>query len=327
MQKTVGICLLWILILANNAAAEPFRTIVAGELTVSAENPEGSSLNLEYNSSAVIRIGGSARFIKGIELEITAPQRWLAHRGSLAMLMYSDFNRAPVTGVNDLDGKRIAYDPLPNKVKIVYQVPIRQGHGLRTSPYATVPTGVVAPSSFPVLLRLMTIIKGISDELENMQFRLHAKPVFSDEGAVKFTPRFPDQLRGRPFTVLVNDIVIENINEEQVFKEGEHHLVVLSEDYRNISRRFIVEKSKILELIINLQDPTPLLLFEAPENARIFLNNTLISRESGPVPVEPGFHEAKFQVGDYTLTKNITVERGKTYRIALSVGIDVEEHN
>jgi hypothetical protein len=158
-----------------------------------------------------------------------------------------------------------------------------------------------------------------------MNFSFSAKPILGDEGAVELIPRFPEQLRGKPFILLIDDAVVENINEELLLREGEHHLVVLSDDYRNESRRFIVEKAKVSELTINLQDPTPLIIFEGPENARIFLNNNPVSRDNAPIPIETGIHEAKFQVGDYTLTRKITVQRGKTYRIALSIDIDVEE--
>ncbi|MCL2139651.1 MAG: hypothetical protein FWH41_09015 [Treponema sp.] len=312
-------------ILSVNLNAEPMRIIVEGELSLSAGNPAGSSISLAYNGSVSVQLQSDRRFIRGIEFELTAPQRWLAHSGSLAVLMFADFNRQPVTGINEIEGRRIAYFPLSNKVKTIYQVPIRQSHGLRTSPYLTVISDIIPPSSFPILFRLMPIIKGITDELENMQFQLSVKPVLSDEGAVRLNPRYPDQLRGKAFTVLIDDVVISNTSEEILLKEGEHHLAVLSDDYRNESRRFIIEKAKVLELIINLQDPTPLLIFEAPENARIFLNNAPVSRDAGPIPVEAGVHEAKFQVGDYTLIKTITVQRGKTYRIALAVGIEIEE--
>jgi hypothetical protein len=110
-----------------------------------------------------------------------------------------------------------------------------------------------------------------------------------------------------------------------MLREGEHHLVVLSEDYRNESRRFMVERAKTIDLIIELQDPTPLIIFESPENALIFLNNNPVSRDSGPLPVEPGTYEARFQIGDYTITKTINVQRGKTYKVAVSVGIDIDE--
>jgi len=307
------------------AWAESFRTFVTGTLDLSASNPEGSAISLGSNGSVIVNLGKDTRFIRGIELELTAPQSWLAYRGSLAMLVYADIDHQPAKGINDLEGRRVAFDPLPNKVKSIYQLPIRSSHGLRTSPYAVVLSGAVLPPSFPILFRLMAIIKGINEELENMVFTLTAKPIFTDEGAVKISYRYPQQLRGRHFTVLIDDVIIENPGEERLIREGEHHLVVLSEDYRNESRRFIVERAKTIELVIELQDPTPLIVFESPENTRIFLNNNPVSRDNGPIPVEPGVHEARFHIGDYTLTKTINVQRGKTYKIAVSVGIDIDE--
>ena len=309
------------------AWAESFRTLVAGNVDLSASNPEGSTVILGSNGSVLVNLGKDIRFLRGIELELTAPQNWLAYRGSLAMLVYADLDHHPSRGINDMEGRRIAFDPLPNKVKSIYQLPIRSPHGLRTSPYAVVLPASVLPPSFPILFRLMAIIKGLNEELETMSFTLTAKPIFSDEGAVKISYRYPQHLRGRQFTVLIDDVVIENPAEERLIKEGEHHLVVLSENYRNESRRFMVERAKTIDLVIELQDPTPLIVFESPGNARIFLNNNPVSRDSGPIPVEPGVHEARFHIGDYTLTKTINVQRGKTYKVAVSVGIDIAEND
>jgi len=309
------------------AWGESFRALVAGNLELSASNPEGSTISLGSSGSVLVTLGKDTRFIRGVELELTAPQGWLAHRGSLAMLVYADLDHQPSRGINDLEGRRVVFDPLPSKVKNIYQIPIRSPHGLRTSPYAVVIQGAVLPPSFPILFRLMAIIKGLNEELESMIFTLTAKPIFTDEGAVKINWRYPQQLRGRPFTVLIDDVVIENPSEERLLREGEHHLAVLSEDYRNESRRFMVERGKTIDLVIELQDPTPLIIFESPENAKIFLNNNPVSRDSGPIPVEPGVHEARFHIGDYTLTKTINVQRGKTYKVAVSVGIDVDEND
>jgi len=324
MHRRIGLWAMYIF-LALPAGAESIRTLVMGEIELSAENAEGSAVKLDYNGSALIRLGRGSRYFRGIELELSAPQSWLAHRGSLAMEVYAELDRVPAPGINDLEGRRIAFDPLPNKIKIVYQIPVRASHGLRTTPYATVPVGTTLPASFPLLFKLMPIVKGLSEEIENMPFTLTARPILGDEGAVRLNFRYPSQLRDKPFTVLIDDVVVGNPAEEMLIKEGEHHLVVLSDDYRNESRRFMVERAKRLDITLELQDPTPLIIFEAPENARIFLNNNPV-RDSGPVAVEPGVYEAKFQVGDYTLTKTITALRGKTYRVSLSVGIDIEEN-
>ena len=324
-KKTALALIAWFSFFVVPAMAEPFRTLVVGELALSVDKPEGSSLNLSHNSAVVIRLEADTRFLRGIELELSAPQAWLSYQGSLAMLVYTELDQAPIAGIHSLDGRRIAFNPLPSKIKNVYQIPVRQLHGLRSGPYATVFADVIPPRSFPVLFMLMPIVKGLNEELEKMQFHFTAKPILSDEGAVKLVVRYPEQLQGKPFTVLINDIRVENYAEEWLLREGEHHLVVLSEDYRNENRRFMVERGKTLDLVINLQDPTPLLVFEAPENARIFLNNNLIPRGLNPVAVEPGIHEARFQIGDYSLTRTITVQRGKTYRVALDVGIDIQE--
>jgi hypothetical protein len=326
MSRPVFVWAIYLSIFAIPATAESFRALLEGTLELSADNPEGSSLNLPYNGSALISLKSGARFFRGIELELSAPQVWLAQRGSLAMLIYAELDRLPSPGTNDLEGRRIAFDSLPNKIKIIYQIPIRRSHGLRTTPYAAVPADITLPASFPLLFKLMPIIKGLSEEIESMQFMLTARPILADEGAIRLHFRYPEQLRDRSFILLIDDMVVNNVTEEQILREGEHHLVILSEDYRNENRRFMVEKAKRLDIVINLQDPTPLIIFEAPGNARIFLNNQPVVRENGPIPVEPGVHEAKFQVGDYTLTRNITIQRGKTYRIALSVGIDIEEN-
>ena len=312
--------------LAFPAAAESFRVLVTGELELSSENPEGFSANLAYNNAVVIRMGRGSRFFRGVELELSAPQSWLLHQGSLSMLMYGELDRAPVSGINDLEGRRIAFEPLPNKIKMIYQIPVRASHGLRSSPYATVIAGITPPASFPIIFRLLPIIKGISEDLEKIQFVLNVRPILGEEGAVRLIPRYPDQHREMPFTLQIDGATVQNTAEEQILKEGEHHLVVHSEHYRTESRRFIVERAKRQDLIIMLQDLTPLIIFEAPENALIFMDNAQVSRETNSIAVEPGIHEVKVQVGDYTLTKTITAQRGKTYRVALTVGIDIEEN-
>ncbi|MDR1108604.1 MAG: hypothetical protein LBL19_06170 [Spirochaetaceae bacterium] len=313
--------------LASAGYAEEFRVQPQGTLEVSRE---GTALIIPYNGSVIVSLGEDQRFFRGIEIELTAPAEWLQFRGSLAVPVYSGLEALPPAGpdgtfvpgqVLDLTGTRFFYDLLPAKLQIAYQIPLRPGHGLRSSPYAQVLSLVPAPS-FPILFRLTPVVKGIGEELEKLRFRFSVKPILGDEGAVRLRFRYPRQLLSRPFTLLIDDQVVEDPAEELLLKEGEHHLIILSDDYRNESRFFLVERAKILDLSIELQDPTPLLIFEGPEKTTVFLDNQPVE---GSVPVEPGIHEIRFQVSDYTVVRNIRVERGKTYRVALTVDIDVSE--
>jgi hypothetical protein len=321
--RCVFICLFFINVYIRTGA-ETLRILVAGNLEVSGEKDPGVSIPLAYNSSVVITMGKDVRFFRGVELELSAPQHWLPYQGSLAVTAYNGLDQVPKTGVADIEGKGFLNETLPAKLQTVYQIPLRAGHNMRSSPYATV-LPVVSPESFPIVFRITPIVKGLTSELETIRFRLSAKPIFSDEGAVRIGFRYPEQLAGKSFTVLIDDVVVENPEEERLLKEGEHHLVILSDDYRNESRRFLIERARALDLTIELQDPTPLIIFEAPEDAKIFLDNEPVTPGLVPVPAEPGSHEVRFQISDYAVIRQITVQRGKTYRVALAVDVNVSE--
>ncbi|MDR0555074.1 MAG: PEGA domain-containing protein [Treponema sp.] len=305
--------------------AEAVRVFITGNAEVSPDNPGGVAISLSYTDSALILLGKDIRFFRGLELEFTVPQAYLSHRGSLAIVLYGDLSRIPGYGTSDIDARQIILEPVPNKIRSVYQIPLRTGHGLRTSPYVTVPTGIILPASFPLVFRVMPVIKGLSEEVETMRFTLNVKPILSDEGAVKILLRYPDNFPAKPFIALIDDEVVERPQEERLLREGEHHLVIISDDYRNESRRFIVERGKVLELAVNLQDPTPLLIFESPENALIFLDNQALGSNPAPLAVEPGIHEVRFQVSDYAVIRTLTVQKGKTYRVSLAVNVLVTE--
>jgi hypothetical protein len=293
-------------------------------LIVTLDNPAGVSANLSYISSVVIILGEDTRFFRGVELTIIVPQNYLSYRGSIAAVMYTDLDNVPHTGISDLEGRQLFIDPIM-KLQTVYQIPMRINHGLRTTPYVTVPTRTVIPSSFPVLFRIMPVVKGLTEEIERIRFNLNVKPILSNEGALSLSFKYPEPLQGKPFSLLIDDVLIENWQEQRLLKDGEHHLMILSDDFRNENRLFLIERGKTLSLNVELQDPTPLLIFEAPENARIYFNNVLISNISKPFPVDPGQHEIKFQLSDYSIIRPIMVQKGKTYKIAMMVDINVSE--
>jgi hypothetical protein len=300
---------------------------MAGSREVSLAGSEDTPVPLTFVSAAAINLEGDIRFFRGIQIDLTAPQAFLGYRGSLGVIIYSDLNSIPPPGAADVEARQVSFEPLPDKIQNTWQIPIKTGHGLKSSPYITIPTGIVAPSSFPILFRLMPVIKGISEEMENMVFQLSVKPIFSDEGAVKMSFKYPDQLQDRPVIVLIDEAVVENPGEERLLKEGEHNLVILSDDYRNQSRRFVVERAKVLDLLIELQDPTPLITFEYPENALIFLDNVPVSKPRAPQAVDPGQHEVRFQISDYSITRPVTIKKGKTYTVRLSVDVDIAEND
>ncbi|MCL2184798.1 MAG: hypothetical protein FWB86_02945 [Treponema sp.] len=312
-----------------NIYPQSFRTIVEGSVEITSERISETPVTISTNGSVIINIGTDPRFLRGVELEISAPAAWVQprFRNMLIMSICNDLYPKSASGITDFTSRQLATAPLPSRLSIIYHIPVRTNHGLRNTTSVIVPTAIIQPESFPILFNLRPIDKGLPPEVENMTFNVTARAIFSDEGAVRLEPRYPPQLRNRPFTVLINDNVITNILEDIILREGENHLVIISENYRNESRRFIVERGKIIDLIIELQDPAPIIIFEGPQNAQIFFDNVPIVQNREPIIAEPGSHEIKYQIGDYTIIRSINVQRGKTYRIALDVNLNIIEED
>lgn len=311
---------------AGAVFAEDIRLHIADTIEVSKDKTAGGALQLGFSDSAAIFLDRDTRFLRGVELEITAPQLWLAHHGSLAVALYAAPSKNPVKGNMELEARQLRTDVLANRIQTVYQIPVRKNHQFRNSPYTTLLSPAL-PSEFPLILRIMPLVKEVGDEVENMRFQVNVKPVLSDEGAARVNIKYPPNLQNKPWTMFIDDKIVEPTQDELVFREGSHHLLLISNDYRNESRRFMVERGKTIELNINLQDLTPFLIFEAPDNARIFLDNARVSQVNVPRPVEAGTHEVKVLVSDYTIIKTVFVQKGKTYRISFTVDLSVLEED
>jgi hypothetical protein len=306
--------------------AENVRVFVKDKINLSSEMSGGSSVTLSYNDSALIILPPDISFFRGIELELTAPHTWLTHSGSMAFVLYSNLDPVPNNGRADVECRRVLFAPIPDKIQTVYQIPLRLEHGLRETPYFTVFKTPVPPENFPLLFRLTPNMKGWSKEIEYMRFQLNVKPIFSDEGALTINVHRPEFLPNGSYTVLVDDRIIENPGEVTMLKEGEHTLTLISSDYRTENSRFMIERGSHLNLSITLHDLTPLIIFEAPELARIFIDNIPVARATNaPLAVAPGPHTIRIQVSDYTIVKTVVIEKGKTYRIAFIVDMQITE--
>jgi hypothetical protein len=323
--KAYGNVFFLLFFIGNALPAEDIRVNIKDSIEIREDAPDGTAVQLYYNDTALIALDANIRFLRAVELGLTAPQNWLPHYGVLAFGIYSNLDKIPEKGAVNIECKKIVIDPVPNKIQTIYQIPLRNNHGLRGTPYATLLTTPVPPADFPILFRLVPIGKGLPEEIETMRFQLHVKPVFSDEGVLKISVRRPDFLPNGVYTALIDDQVVENPANERLIREGEHYLTLLSSDYRTENRRFVIERGKTTDLAIILHDLTPLIIFEAPVQSQIFLDNAPVQRQDAPVPIEPGVHEVRFQVSDYAVIKTLTIEKGKTYRVAYTVDIDVQE--
>ena len=313
------------------ASGEELRTIVAGTVALSSENPDGTRISIAYNEAVAVSLPRDNSFIQGFEIEIKLPQAAIAMPGALAWELWRRVDPTPDKARYGYDAERLITQPLPARASLVIQVPMRKDHSLKSGPYATVIPTIGETGDFPFLFKLYPIAKGLPPELENAQFQVRVRPILTDEGAIRLSLRYPEGGDRTGVVVSVDDRRLPDGHyvdgrEALVLKAGTHYLRVSSDQYRDESRTFTIEPGRTLELSVDLQDTSPLVVIEAPDSAQITLDGRKVSGDGKTaLTVEIGDHIVTCRIGDYVVTRKFAAYRGKTYRIVLSVDLQVQE--
>jgi hypothetical protein len=306
--------------------AEDFRALVAGVVTVSAENAEGTRIAMGFDESVAVLLPKDSPFVQGIEIEIRSPPAAIGAPGGFAYELWRRVDPAPEAKRFAYKGERIIMQPLPARAGYAIQIPVRADHGLKNGPYATLIPAIVEPRDFPFLFRLVPVSKGVTEAAEASKFQVRIRPLLGEEGELSLKLRYPEPGGERfPVAVTVDDRKVDP-SSPILLKSGAHKLLVSSEAYRDEVRNFAVEQGRTLELSIELQDTTPILVVEAPDSAVVAIDGLKIDHVARPsMTVEPGEHNATCRIGDYSLSRRFTAYRGKSYKLVLEIDLQVQE--
>ena len=259
------------------------------------------SLTIGYNDAVSFSVKGDFLFLEGIELEIKQNKTSMNYPNSIAYTVYTDIKPEPVENSIDYSAKKISTALLPNRFSHIMRIPVKKDYTFKQIknsellPYV----GSIAAAR-PVMLRLNPVMKGLPDDFEQASFTVIIRPLLIAEGGLKLNLQFPD-------------------------KEQTYSVSIGSDAYRTEMRSCIIERGKITQLEVHLKSITPLLHIQAPENVAVFLDNQEIAPSKEPLPVAVGVHTVVFKMGSYELTRQMTVEEGKTYELTMTMDVLLQE--
>lgn len=306
--------------------AQELRTVVAGIAALQSDNAEGTRLVMGYDDAIAVTLPKESPFIQGFEIELKLPPALASAPGAFAYELWRRIDPVPDKGRYGYRGERIITQPLPARAGLVLQIPVRRDNSMKSGPYATVIPTLVEAKDFPFFFKLVPITKGSSSEVEAAQIQVRVRPILTDEGGLRIILKYPEgQLERGAIVAMVDDKKVDPAA-ALTLKAGGHRLLVSSETYRDESRSFSIEQGRSLDLLIELQDTTPILLIEAPDSALVLIDGARVDHVAKPqMAIEAGEHSASCKIGDYSLSRKFTVARGKTYKLILSIDLQVQE--
>lgn len=326
MKKVRAFLTVALLCIAATAfSLDSFRIHALTSIIVDSQSPETQTIELGYNDALGILFPKNTTFIRGVEIEIKIPQDILSYQNGMAFGLYRQIQPAPSPASIDYQAEQITLQALPSKMSFVLQIPINRKGSLKSGPYSTVLPYVHETAKGPLLFRLLPIMKGLPDTIDNLKFIVKIKPILTDEGGMLLKIAYPDESI-KPVSVRVDENLVTAIEDVLVLSPGNHHLSIVSDDYRNEVRVFTVESARITNLNVKMQDTTPHIQLVAPENTRITVDSKPVENIRDPFVIEPGEHTILFKIGDYELSKQIVVEKGRDYTVSMIIDLTVTEN-
>lgn len=319
-QRTI-VCLM--LLLLSGLYAESFR-VRKTAVAVLETTDVAAKASLGFNDVLALTLPANRDYLQGIELEFKIPSEMLTFKHCIGFSFYADVTPPPDVSTIDYTGNRLFIDTIPSRLSMVLQIPAQGASPIPDTPYARILPLLIGPKDSVLFLRLQPIMKGLPDNVEELVFEVTIKSVCENNGKLNLHFIYPDKNR-KDITVFIDEKPVGDYAKPISVTTGMHYLAVTSDAYRTEVRTFAIEQAKTTTMDITLMDTAPALIITAPDNAAVYLDNVKITLSKDPVIVQQGEHTIKFVVGDYEVSKTLSVINGKTYNVSLTVDVQLSE--
>lgn len=306
------------------AAAEPFRVHRTNIISISSPF-DRQSAEAGVNDVVAIMLPEDTVFIEGIEISIKVPQIVAEWRDSVAWSLYSGIQPQPAHTEIDYSGTRMQTGTFGESLSLNIKVPITKEHSIKEDAYSVLAQLVPAQEGGFLFLRLQLAMKGVPGSITKTQFTVSAHPILSKKGILSLDALPPEEGERKPLTVFLDGKQSELGKKSVIVPAGKHDISLVSDFYRNELRTVTVEQAKRTEVSVQLRDIKPIVRLIAPQETRMFFDETEYIAPAEQFYTTQGDHTVKFFVGDYEIVKTLSAANGRSYSISVNIDASITE--
>lgn len=334
VTRIAFIALTFSLLLALPVSAETIRGPLVGVIELQESGAGGADADAreqDFRPEDVVGLDltDSLRFLEGIQVELSIPRAVREVPGGLGLYIYAAPTASLEAGGMSREGRQLFFLPLPARSRVLVQVPFAEDHDFRRTADVYV-AAAAGESALPLVLQVVPVMKGIPGRAATSQFSVTAQPLIRNIGAVRPFLIHPDgqiitDLDEYDLTLTLDGEPVESLDEEITVLPGLHRISLEAAEFENETLTFGVERGRVRELRLELQRPRSSIQVDAPETAELFVNGERIGEGAGNLTLPPGEHTVLFRIGDYTVSRKLTIEPKQDYEISLSLDILIDE--
>ena len=314
-------------------SAETFRVGQCHVVNLKEETDFSAVKKLGLNDSIAIYLPEERLFLEGIEIKMDIPEETAMWRDCCGAYVYDGIRPAPSEQQIDFTGNKIFFGVLPGKLSWVLQIPLTQNASFKTNQYTKTIEKIPSAQGNFVFVRLQQVMKGVPDEVMNSKITFNVRPILSDKGLVTIGFEYPQSENQSETEELSNiTVFVDNapysqqaVAEGLLLTSGIHNVSVISENYRTEVRKVRIDQAKKSELLIELKSIEPTVIITAPEGAIVYLDDQLFESLNKEFVLTEGDHKVRCVIGDYEIVRTLSVSKGRTYKVNLTVDLQISE--
>ena len=313
--------------------AETFRVAKCHIIDLKEDISFSASQKLGLNDALAVYLPEERLFLEGIEFKMEIPEDMALWRDCCGAYIYDGIRPAPTGQQIDFSGSKIFFGVVPGKLSWILQVPLTKNAQFKTNQYTKTIEEIPSTQGNFVFLRLQQIMKGVPDEVMNSKISFTVRPILSDKGLLKIklsVPEISDAGTGEEnanITVFIDNepVVLEDAEKGILLASGIHNVSVISENYRTEVRKVRIDQAKKSDVLIDLKSIEPTVLITAPEGATVFFDDEKFEDLGKEVVVSEGDHKIRCGIGDYEIVRTLSVTKGRSYKVNLTVDLEISE--
>ena len=313
--------------------AETFRVAQCHIVELTEDTSFTATKKLGLNDSLAVYIPEERLFLEGIEFKMDIPEDMAMWRDCCGAYIYDGIRPAPKAQQIDYSGSKIFFGVVPGKLSWILQLPLTKNAQFKTNQYTKTIEAIPSAQGNFVFLRLQQIMKGVPDEVMNARITITVRPILSDKGLLRVklsapeNPEAKNSAQNENISIFIDNNAFDSQEAQKgyMLASGIHNISVISENYRTEVRKVRIDQAKITELEILLKSIEPTLIVTAPEGATVYLDDEKFEDLGKEVVISEGDHKIRCGIGDYEVVRSLSVTKGRSYKVNLTVDLQISE--
>lgn len=269
---------------------------------------------------AVIAVAPEAlRFVESLVIEVTPPEA-APPTGSFSVGVFGSVDAPAETGVVNLAGVPLTTVPLgAGRSRIV--VPFRDS--LDVTPAAgSTRTGLADPNTGAVAVQLIPVAKGLSESAARAGYAVSITPNLRAVGALEITLSGDQSIlpEAREILSVTLDGVPVDIDTVLERTPGIYRLEARAGDYLEYTSNVGIDQGRIHRMTLEAREPRATVRLSVPSVAEVFWNGEFMEQRES-FTVAPGRHDVVIRLGDYSVSRRVSLEVNETYEVAINLDI------